>query len=101
MAGAFQNYLHAMYGLPGGLVSNNDRSDILDTYRKKKKLEDLEEEMALRILKARHQEDIVLEPEVDKNKLIKVLKGKIEKGKHSDEVTKRVKLIITILAFDD
>ena len=106
--GGFQNYLHMIYGLPNGWVPQSsqipDTSDILN--KKKKKQEDLEEAIALRLLQDRIKEDIAIGPEVDKNKLIRVLRGKlapgvIEQFADPTETTKRIKLILTVLALDD
>jgi hypothetical protein len=103
MAGAFQNHLHAMYGLPGGLISNTDTSDILDAYkrREKRKQEQLEEELAIEILASRMKQDIVISPEVDTQKLAKILTAKMAKQPDNIDQYRRIKLLISILSMED
>ena len=73
--GGFQNYLHLMYGLPNGFLSQTtiqDTSDILSrrTKRKKKTEEELlEEYLASQILLGRQKEVLTRHAPVERNRV--------------------------------
>jgi hypothetical protein len=90
----------------GGIVADKDTSDILDVYRRKKREYDkLEEVIAAQLLKAR-QTDLSIPKEVDADKLADILRSKLQAKPKADEVagkerTKRIKVLLLLLAMDD
>ena len=90
----------------GGVVTVTDTSDILDVYRRKKrKYDELEEAIAAQLLKAR-QTDLSIPKEVDEDKLASILRSKIQTAPQPGEVagkerTKRIRVLLLLLAMDD
>lgn len=90
----------------GGVVEVKDTSDILDVYRRKKrKYDQLEEAIAVQLLKAR-QTDLTIPKEVDADKLASILRSKIQAAPNAGEVagkerTKRIRVLLLLLAMDD
>lgn len=90
----------------GGVVEVKDTSDILDVYRRKKrKYDQLEEAIAAQLLKAR-QTDLTIPKEVDADKLASILRFKIQAAPNAGEVagkerTKRIRVLLLLLAMDD
>ena len=82
--------------------ASTDTSDILDRYAKRRRQDkDLEEEYALRILKAR-QEKIVLPKAIDKKRLAATLRQKLENYPLTNaDKQKRLKLMLILLALED
>ena len=90
----------------GGVVEVKDTSDILDRYRRKKREYDkLEETIAAQLLKAR-QTDLSIPEEVDEDKLADILRSKLQATPKAGEVagkerTKRIRVLLLLLAMDD
>ena len=90
----------------GGVVTVTDTSDILDVYRRKKrKYDELEESIAAQLLKAR-QTDLSIPEEVDEDKLADILRSKLQATPKAGEVagkerTKRIRVLLLLLAMDD
>ena len=104
--GGFQNHLHFLYGLPGGILTKRDTSDILDRWRKYQKQEEqLEEELAAKLLQ-KQQTNIKIPSNINEDKLEDVLKAKLHSKPQSGELVgvdrvKRVKLLLLLLELDD
>ena len=90
----------------GGVVEVKDTSDILDRYRRKKREYDqLEENIAAQLLKAR-QTDLSIPKEIDADKLADILRSKLQATPKAGEVagkerTKRIRVLLLLLAMDD
>lgn len=90
----------------GGVVEIKDTSDILDRYRRKKREYDqLEENIAAQLLKAR-QTDLSIPKEIDADKLADILRSKLQANPKVGEVagkerTKRIRVLLLLLAMDD
>ena len=90
----------------GGVVEVKDTSDILDRYRRKKREYDqLEENIAAQLLKAR-QTDLSIPKEIDADKLADILRSKLQANPKAGEVagkerTQRIRVLLLLLAMDD
>ncbi len=97
--GGFQNYLHLMYGLPNGFLSQTtiqDTSDILSrrTKRKKKTEEELlEEYLASQILLGRQKEVLEAKQAAEDALIYARLTG--------EQKAKRIKAIIMFMMLDE
>lgn len=74
-------------------------------YRKKKAYDELEEAIAAQLLKAR-QTDLSIPKEVDADKLADILRSKLQANPKAGEVTgkertKRIRVLLLLLAMDD
>ena len=127
--GGFQNHIHFLYGLPGGILTRRDTSDILDVDRKRRKREEqrLEEIVAAQLLQEQldqkreeqlleeivaaqllqeQLEQVELAPEVEEETLRKVLQAKLYQEPKLGEVVgidrqKRITLLLMLLELDD
>ena len=105
--GGFQNHLHFLYGLPGGILTRRDTSDILDVDRKRRKREEqrLEEIVAAQLLQEQ-LEQVELAPEVEEETLREVLQAKLYQEPKLGEVVgidrkRRITLLLMLLELDD
>jgi len=93
----FQNYLHAIYGLPGGWVyPATDTSDILSKRkRKKRKTEEelLEEYLAAQILLGRQQEALEAKQAAEDAIRAQQIAGQ--------ERFRRIRLLMMVLMMED
>ena len=105
--GGFQNHLHFLYGLPGGIIAKRDTSDILKAERKRRKSEEqrLEEIVAAQLLQEQ-LEQVELSPDIEQNTLRDVLQAKLYAEPAVGEVKgatrkKRIMLLLMMLELDD
>jgi len=104
--GGFQNHLHFLYGLPGGIIAKRDTSDILDRWRKYQKQEQqLEEELAAKLLQ-KQQTNIEIPNDINEDKLGNILQQKLNSKPQKGELVgadriKRVKLLLLLLELED
>jgi hypothetical protein len=84
-----------------GAWSGYQAPGVKERKKKKRELDKLEEELAIEILASRMKQDILISPEVDTQKLAKILTAKMAQQPENIDQHRRIKLLISILSMED